>query len=52
VAKILSGTGMLKAGFLKLVVRDTCLTAADKYLLFIKDLLVISNQYFWWASKI
>jgi hypothetical protein len=65
-------------GFLKLVVRDICLTAADKYLpriscplgndilehettkytpndlllLFIKDLLVMGNQYFWWASKI
>jgi hypothetical protein len=49
--------------------RDTCLTAADKYLpqtsvvhraytpndlllLFIKDLLVMGNQYFWWTSKI
>jgi hypothetical protein len=49
-------------GFLKLVVRDICLTAADKYLphiscqhettkytdlllLFIKDLLVMGNQY-------
>jgi hypothetical protein len=47
--------------------RDICLTAADKYhtsvvhraytpndllLLFIKDLLVMGNQYFWWASKI
>jgi hypothetical protein len=24
----------------------------DLLLLFIKDLLVMGNQYFWWASKI
>jgi hypothetical protein len=62
------------SGFLKLVVRDICLTAATRQLstgqldilehettkytpnhlllLFIKDLLVMGNQYFRWASKI
>jgi hypothetical protein len=27
-------------------------TSNDLLLLFIKDLLVMGNQYFWWASKI
>jgi hypothetical protein len=27
-------------------------TPSDLLLLFIKDLLVMGNQYFWWASKI
>jgi hypothetical protein len=27
-------------------------TPNDLLLLFIKDLLVMGNQYFWWASKI
>jgi hypothetical protein len=58
----LDPSNSLQAGFLKLVVR-----AADKYLphiscppgtpndlllLFINDLLVMGNQYFWWASTV
>jgi hypothetical protein len=43
----------LSTGQLDILEHETIkYTPNDLLLLFIKDLLVMGNQYFWWASKI
>jgi hypothetical protein len=46
-------TRQLSTGQLDILGHETTkYTPNDLLLLFIKDLLVMGNQYFWWASKI
>jgi hypothetical protein len=46
-------TRQLSTGQLDILEHETKkYTPNDLLLLFIKDLLVMGNQYFWWASKI
>jgi hypothetical protein len=45
-------TRQLSTGQLDILEHETTKYTPNDLLLFIKDLLVKGNQYFWWASKI